>query len=169
MKKTSLYLIFILSIFSLSSCYRVEEIQPTFFDIVGVSEDAFNSELELVMYENLTIFRIDDTIELDAVNHTERTIHVVADSDIRFFQLNADLEWVEIENRLNYSGRTIFVPTKEDDPLGVGSFMIIGEPDYSQVSEGSDLRVVVIGTILDKNGEATSEVVGAYLDITLQP
>ena len=134
MKKIILYLIFVLFMLSLSSCYSVEETPPTFFDVIGLPESKFNSALELKTIENFTILACGETVDLDAVNNTNTLIQLVLDTNVKIFKLNSDSEWIEIENKLNYAGRIVNIPTKESDPLGEGSFWLGVRPDNCEPS-----------------------------------
>jgi hypothetical protein len=163
MKKQFLYITFVLATFLLSSCAQAK---PTFFDVIGLPENQFNTNLTLETIENITELKVGKGVDFDGVNHTASLIQVVADQDIRVFKLNSDSEWVEIGNKLSYGGRIIDIPTKETDPFGIGSFWLDAIPDNCKEGEISDVRIVVVGSILD---EENPETVGAYLDVTLEP
>ncbi len=169
MKKSVQYLVLVLTTLFLSSCYSLDNASPTFFEVIGISENKFNSELTLEIIDKFTILKIGETVDLDAVNNINTPIQLVADIGIRVFKLNSDSEWVEIKNQLSYGGRIINIPTKENDPGGWGSFMVSVRPEINPIAESADIRIIVLGTILSEDGQENLESVGAYLDITLEP
>jgi hypothetical protein len=70
--------------------------------------------------------------------------------------------WVNVQNNMAYTAGGEILPTHDAFPLG----MVIGVYPYIQgLREPANIRIVMVG----HNENSDTEVVGAYIDITLLP
>jgi hypothetical protein len=145
--------------------------EKSFAEIVPIPLNEMNSVLTLsipVMEKGVYVPKQGDILTLALNNHSKDIIVFPSDYGINLYQYNNDVKnWIEIKNLGNY------VPegNRQISPRGgenLGQILIGALPDLPWESNPVEIRVVVIGTV-SKDNKPTSEQVGAYTDVTLQP
>jgi len=167
MKKAANILIWGISILLMATCngYGISE---HVFPTLDVQIDEFNSNIGIEPIQHLNSYKIGDDLVFDVVNYTDAPIQIMPDNDIKIFQWQVS-NWTEINNHLNYLSIIEMIPTKKQDPLGVGSLMFSAIPDIVIDSKPITIRVIVIATICDKEGNPTPLKAGAYVDFNISP
>jgi hypothetical protein len=162
--------ILILSMVICTSCVNRKK-ENSFAKIIPVPMQQMNHEITLSLpIINNTAFvpRLGERITFEIDNHSTDLIKFPSNYGIQMFQYDAIGEnWIEIKNISQYIPEgSRQVSPKGDDSLG---YIITGAfPDLPLNSNPVDIRIVVIGTIY-QNDIATNKLVGAYLDVTVQP
>jgi len=82
----------------------------------------------------------------------------------RIFQLK-NQKWVELTNLVKYQEGDILLQSSEN-PFDWGFTIVF--PDIADIHEPAKVRVVLIGHIV-RDGKATDDLVGSYVDVNLKP
>lgn len=127
-----------------------------------------NNSLDISVIGGDDTFSLGSSIHISIVNHSTNYLTLSEDSFTRLF-IYRNMEWVEVENELTYSG------TVELSPYGTllldthGSVIQPSlEKDMIAANKKVPLRILVIGEIT-KNDPLTGNLVGDYVDVYLTP
>jgi hypothetical protein len=153
-----------------SSCVNRKK-ENSFTKIIPVPIQNMNHEITLslpIIDNNAIVPKLGKSITFQIDNHSKDLIKFPSNYGIKIFRYDAIGEnWIEIENITKY----IPEGNRQVSPKGVDSlgYIITGAfPDLPLNSNPVDIRIVVIGTIY-QNDIATNKIIGAYLDVTVQP
>jgi len=162
--------ILILYLVICSSCVNRKK-ENSFAKIIPVPIQNMNYEITLslpIINNNAIVPKLGESITFEIDNHSKDLIKFPSNYGIKMFRYDAIGEnWLEIKNITKYipEGNRQVSP-KGNDSLG---YIITGAfPDLPLSSNPVDIRIVVLGTIY-QNDIATNNLVGAYLDVTVQP
>jgi hypothetical protein len=131
---------------------------------IGVPAGNVNTELRLWAPEELNTFKVNEPISLSVeVTGTEQVVFP-RDYGNRMFR-NVSGDWVEVENVPTDWGEGSFLlsPSK-GDPMAWGSPRVF--PWFGDTDSPVLLRVFVVGNRYS-DGAASSDKVGAFVDVTL--
>jgi hypothetical protein len=164
------YLFFLLLLVLSSSCRgKTSQKDDDFFQIIGF--DNFNSDIVLSVVKDETQaekLKIGFPVFLAITNRSRKTILFPKDMGIRIFAYAEDAQkWEEIRNLTNYTPDQEFkLPPK--DKGHAGGTVVDLYPDIPDSTKGRIIRVAIIGKEINDNSP-TDNIVGAYIDLTLEP
>jgi len=128
-----------------------------------------NESLQLNVYGDEKIFPLGSEIELRIKNHSPNSIFFAGDSHIKLFAIK-DTEWVEVQNKLTYSGSILLSPqgTPALDVRFTKVKPVLDENIMNTDQKDIPLRIVMIGGIME-NENPSGKLVGAYVDVYITP
>jgi hypothetical protein len=160
----------LVSLMVFSGCINKSK-ENSFANLMPIPINNMNHEITLslpIMEKGVYFPKLGDTLTLALYNNSKDLVKFPSDFGIRIYQYNNnDGDWTEIKNLGNY----IPEGNRQVSPKGDNSFgqiLISAFPDLPLTSDPIEIRVCVIGTIYH-DGLSTNKLVGAYIDITLQP
>ncbi len=124
-----------------------------------------NSFLEITAPDGWNSFKTDEAISLEVRNISKYQITSGPDFSARIFVL-ADEKWIEVKNKARYQYQLFTLePTKNYDPLKTVAIGV--RPDLSDYSVTTNIRIFLIGTLMDNGKE--SKKVASFIDLILKP
>jgi hypothetical protein len=131
--------------------------------------DDINKSLSIKLSDDKKSLHVDDDITLIIENRSPHFLFFDLSHDYIKLFMESDSEWVEVKNKIAYSGsRTL-------SPQGIPLLNLDGtwvEPVFEEnmIKDKTDvlLRIVVIGKIIE-NDVPTEKAVGAYVDVHMSP
>lgn len=148
----------------LASCRA--EAQPVGMPSVDIPADALNEQIRLSAPAGWNTFKVDSPVGLLVEVTGTETIIFPPDFGIQPFRYS-DGEWVEVEQvPTTYVHGDVIVPPSGGNPLVTGTartFPILPDTDKPVL-----LRIFVFGHMY-RDGTATDDKVGAYIDVLLEP
>ncbi|MEW6568432.1 MAG: hypothetical protein AB1449_09770 [Chloroflexota bacterium] len=133
---------------------------------VELPTDELNQQVILSAPPGLNTFKINSGVRLLVEVTGSETIIFPADFGIRPFRYENE-EWVEVEQvPTTYAHGDVVLPPSEGNPLVTGvahTFPILPDTDRPVL-----LRIFVFGHVY-RDGTATNEEVGGYIDVVLEP
>jgi hypothetical protein len=126
-----------------------------------------NKHLELNIIEPQSEDFPPGVVNLILENKSDHFIHFTPGFNVQIFTYSSEMnQWIEIGNRISYSGNDVVLYPKGNNLYSVTLHDVL--PDLSGPSSPKNLRIVVVGTIYRDN-KATNEQVGAYTDVNWLP
>jgi hypothetical protein len=174
MKTTSqiiIFYIFSLAIVLLSCSSAKSEISDTldakFTELVKNEE--LNKYFEVRLVSGQEAYEIGTVIRIFLYNVSDEKILFPVGYGIRLF-IVIDNEWIEIDNKSNFSGEAVTLPSISNQELGARlSFGVL--PALSsgiEINEKIVLRILIQGTLMSSlDSENTST--GAFVDVFIEP
>ncbi|MBN8655505.1 MAG: hypothetical protein J0M11_07205 [Anaerolineae bacterium] len=174
MKTTSqiiIFYIFSLAIVLLSCSSAKSEISDTldakFTELVKNEE--LNKYFEVRLVSDQEVYEIGTVIRIFLYNVSDEKILFPVGYGIRLF-IVIDNEWIEIDNKSNFSGEAVTLPSISNQELGARlSFGVL--PALSsgiEIHEKIVLRILIQGTLMSSlDTENTST--GAFVDVFIEP
>jgi len=121
--------------------------------------------LEVMAPNGWNSFKTDEAVALDIWNISESQIISGPDFGARIF-VRAGEEWIEVKNKERYQYHLITLdPTEKYDPLKAAATIV--RPDLPDYSITTDIRIFVVGNLLENGKEA--KIVASYIDLRLNP
>lgn len=153
----------------LSGCASKKD--SSFENLIPIALEDMNDQMTLSLpnlYDGVYEPKIGEIVTLALESHVDENIYFPSNYGVSIYNYY-DNQWVEVKNLLD--GRYYPISNRQISPTNndvVGRVLISFEPDISNQITPTDLRIVVIGTVTHPE-QNSSETVGAYLDITLNP
>jgi hypothetical protein len=167
MKKiVQVFFIFSLAIV-IGSCVRKNPADIDSIEI-GIPYVEMNKKMTIRAIDNLNSYSAGGEVFLEVINLSNTPILVSPDNDIVIYQKKGN-QMIEIEDEIDHSGAVKQIPTKQEDPFGVGSFPFMVVPKIITLEKNASLRIYIIGTVIGSNGILSNEKVGAFIDIDIHP
>lgn len=139
---------------------------PTGMPPVDIPLEVLNTEVRVFYLEGWNTFRIDDPVALSVEVVGDEQVIFPPDFGVRMF-LYSEGMWVEIEGvPTEYRGGSFVLSPSHGDPFEVGDTSVF--PIVPDKGTPALLRVFVTGHVY-RDGKATDERVGAFVDLTLNP
>lgn len=132
---------------------------------VDIPVDELNSQVSVFAPKGWNTFKINDPIELEIYVTGNEKIIFPPDFGIKTF-LYDNGEWIEVVETvpITYPPGDVILPPSNGNPFMTG--VARSFPILSDASEPTLLRIFVFGHIY-RDGKATDEKVGAYVDVIL--
>jgi hypothetical protein len=157
-KQSGLLTIIVLMLVSCAGCTNtVSKPLPG----INISADRVNTYVRLVdTPELLNSHKNGDSLSLAIVNQSDATIVFPEFYGVKIFR-NEGSKWLEVQNGVQNSEGTFYLPTKADYPLGL---IVDTAPYILDLESPTPVRIIVVGY-----KENDNEQVGAYIDVMITP
>ncbi len=140
--------------------------QPVGMPPIDFPVEALNEQVRLAAPAGWNSFEVNSPVGLVVEVVGPEAVIFPPDYGIRAFRYDGE-EWVEVEQvPTTYAHGDVIVPPSGGDPLVTGATEIF--PILPDTDKPLLLRIFVFGRVY-REGEATDEEVGAYLDVVLKP
>jgi hypothetical protein len=122
--------------------------------------------LEVTAPDGWNSFKTNKSVSLLIRNISDAQIVAEPDFGARIFA-QADNEWIEVPNKIVYPSKSPFVldPNKNFDATKTVSFVV--KPDLPDNSISSEIRVFIVGTLI-QNGQESNKV-ASFIELRLTP
>jgi len=158
--KSKILIVFILLF--LSSCSSGSK-DSCVNQLLEDARDSANRELKIDVPKHMNTFKINDNVVVVVENLSQDVVSVVPDTGLRFYRMDGGT-WVPVENRVDFLGVTNSINPKTN--LDPGGMIYTGVLNLSDIQNPVAICILVEGT---KNESDLSSIVGAFLEITLNP
>jgi hypothetical protein len=155
------YLLMALLLVLLSSC-NSSGVEINDFPPVNLPESAMNKVIQIETLPQFgNSYKNNNPLDLHVKNLSDKTFVFSYNTSVFLFR-EADGNWVEVKNNMHYPSELLYLFPKKIDPPGI----VISTLPYIPHMVGSQIvRIIVVGHY--ENSE--SDLVGAYLDVTIKP
>lgn len=134
-----------------------------------VNNEELNKYFEVRPVSGQEIYKLGSDVRVFLYNSLDEKILFPVGYGIKLFIVFED-KWIEIDNRNNYSGETVMLPTVSNQ--NIGARLVFGVrpvlPTGIEIHETVVLRILIQGVLVSDNVPSDTSV-GAFVDVYVEP